>query len=51
MVAMRKTNKQIGTALDISSRTVSTHLTNIFGKLGVESRAELGDYVSDQLIY
>ena len=47
MVAARKTNKQIGTALDISSRTVSTHLTNIFGKLGVASRAELGDYVRE----
>jgi DNA-binding NarL/FixJ family response regulator len=47
MVAMRKTNKQIGSALDISSRTVSTHLTNIFGKLGVASRAELGDYVRE----
>ena len=49
MVAQRKTNKQIGAALDISSRTVSTHLTNIFGKTGVASRAELGDYVRDQL--
>jgi DNA-binding NarL/FixJ family response regulator len=50
MVAQRKTNKQIGAALDISSRTVSTHLTNIFGKTGVASRAELGDYVRDQLV-
>jgi DNA-binding CsgD family transcriptional regulator len=49
MVAQRKTNKQIGLALDISSRTVSTHLTNIFGKTGVGSRAELGDYVREQL--
>jgi DNA-binding NarL/FixJ family response regulator len=49
MVAQRKTNKQIGSALDISARTVSTHLTNIFGKTGVASRAELGDYVRDQL--
>jgi DNA-binding CsgD family transcriptional regulator/tetratricopeptide (TPR) repeat protein len=48
MVAQRKTNKQIGAALDISSRTVSTHLTNIFGKTGVGSRAELGDYVREQ---
>lgn len=49
MVALRRTNKQIGTALDISARTVSTHLTNIFGKTGVGSRAELGDYVRDHL--
>ena len=45
MVAHRKSNKEIGAALDISSRTVSTHLSNIFGKVGVESRGELADYV------
>jgi DNA-binding CsgD family transcriptional regulator len=45
MVARRKSNKEIGAALDISSRTVSTHLSNIFGKVGVTSRGELADYV------
>jgi DNA-binding CsgD family transcriptional regulator/tetratricopeptide (TPR) repeat protein len=45
MVARRKSNKEIGAALDISSRTVSTHLSNIFGKVGVGSRGELADYV------
>jgi DNA-binding CsgD family transcriptional regulator len=45
MVARRKSNKEIGAALDISSRTVSTHLSNIFGKVGVASRGELADYV------
>ena len=43
LVAGRKSNKEIGAALDISSRTVSTHLRNIFGKLGVRSRGELTD--------
>ncbi|HEY4219160.1 MAG TPA: AAA family ATPase [Gemmatimonadaceae bacterium] len=43
LVAARKSNKEIGTALDISSRTVSTHLSNIFTKLGVTSRGELAD--------
>ncbi len=43
MVAQRKSNKEIGTALDISARTVSTHLSNIFVKLGVGSRGELAD--------
>jgi DNA-binding NarL/FixJ family response regulator len=45
LVAERKSNKQIGTALQISPRTVSTHLSNIFGKLKVESRGELTDLV------
>ncbi|MFL5619182.1 MAG: AAA family ATPase [Gemmatimonadaceae bacterium] len=45
LVAARKSNKEIGVALDISSRTVSTHLSNIFVKLGVSSRGELTDYV------
>ena len=43
MVAQRKSNKEIGAALDISARTVSTHLSNIFMKLGVSSRGELTD--------
>ena len=33
-------NKQIGAELGLSARTVQTHLTNIFGKLGVSSRTE-----------
>jgi DNA-binding CsgD family transcriptional regulator len=45
MVAQRKSNKEIGAALDISARTVSTHLSNIFAKIGVESRGELADFV------
>ena len=45
MVAGRKSNKEIGSALQISSRTVSTHLSNIFMKLSVTSRGELADFV------
>ncbi|HEY7234994.1 MAG TPA: AAA family ATPase [Gemmatimonadaceae bacterium] len=44
LVADRRSNKEIGAALDISSRTVSTHLSNVFAKLGVTSRGELADY-------
>jgi DNA-binding NarL/FixJ family response regulator len=33
-------NKQIGQELGMSPRTVQTHLTRIFGKLGVASRTE-----------
>jgi DNA-binding CsgD family transcriptional regulator len=45
LVAARKSNKSIGRMLDISPRTVSTHLSNVFRKLGVTTRAELTDYV------
>ncbi|MGH7620483.1 MAG: helix-turn-helix transcriptional regulator, partial [Gemmatimonadaceae bacterium] len=43
LVAARLSNKEIGTALGISARTASTHLSNIFSKLGVTSRGELAD--------
>ncbi len=45
MVAASKSNKAIGKALSISPRTVSTHLSNIYKKVGVGSRAELSEMV------
>lgn len=48
MVAARKSNKAIGASLRISARTVSTHLSNIFLKLGVASRGELADFVRER---
>ncbi|HYW30195.1 MAG TPA: LuxR C-terminal-related transcriptional regulator, partial [Gemmatimonas sp.] len=47
-VARRLSNKEIGAALDISARTVSTHLANIFDKTGVRDRAVLGDLAREQ---
>ncbi len=47
MVVRRKSNKEIATALDISPRTVSTHLSNIFTKVSVQSRGELADLARD----
>lgn len=44
-VARRLSNREIGARLDVSARTVSTHLSNIFRKLGVDSRGELADLV------
>ncbi|MFO0707260.1 MAG: helix-turn-helix transcriptional regulator [Nitrospira sp.] len=35
------TNKEIASQLQISSRTVQTHMERMFKKLGVRSRAEL----------
>jgi len=46
-VARRLSNKEIGVLFDISARTVSTHLSNIFEKLGVDSRGALADYLRE----
>lgn len=48
LIAKRKSNKEIGTALGISARTVGTHLANIYGKLGVDSRMALADLTREQ---
>ena len=48
LVARRRSNKEIGAALDVSPRTVSTHLSNIFTKLGVGSRGELADLLREE---
>ncbi len=45
LVEERKSNKAIARALSISPRTVSTHLSNIYQKLGISSRGELADHV------
>ena len=40
LAARGMANKQIGVALDLSVRTVQTHLSHVFRKLGVASRTE-----------
>jgi two-component system NarL family response regulator len=40
LVADGKANKEIAVALDISERTVKTHLAHLFEKLGATSRTE-----------
>lgn len=49
LVAERKSNKEIAKVLGISARTVTTHVANIFSKLGVSSRGELADRVREGL--
>ena len=39
LVAQGMTNEQVAEQLVISPRTVNTHLTKIFGKIGVSSRS------------
>ena len=46
LVGKGLTNKKIGKMLYISDRTVQAHLSNIFSKLGVESRTEAAMYAA-----
>lgn len=43
MAATGLSNKEIGSRLYVSPRTVSSHLYRIFPKLGITSRAALRD--------
>ncbi|MEQ1857984.1 MAG: LuxR C-terminal-related transcriptional regulator, partial [Longimicrobiales bacterium] len=47
LVAKRRSNKAIGKELDMSARTASTHLSNIYQKLGIRSRGELADMIRE----
>ena len=44
LVATGMTNKAIGDELFLSPRTIDRHLSNIFAKLGVESRTAAAAY-------
>ncbi len=44
-VAQGRTNREIGEELFLSAKTVEGHLTNVFAKLGVRSRAEVAEAV------
>jgi DNA-binding NarL/FixJ family response regulator len=39
-IVLGKSNKEIGTELDISEATVKTHINNLLGKLGVTDRTQ-----------
>ena len=47
LIAAGKTNKAIATALFLSERTIDRHVSNIFSKLNVPSRAAATAYAYD----
>ena len=47
LVAEGLTNKQIGTRLFISERTVDSHVRNILNKLGFNSRAQIAGWIAE----
>jgi DNA-binding NarL/FixJ family response regulator len=46
LLAMGKANKEIARALTIGEQTVKTHVSNILGKLGVQSRTQAALYAA-----
>jgi DNA-binding NarL/FixJ family response regulator len=46
LVAEGLTNRQIGTRLFISERTVDSHVRSILNKLGVSSRAQIAAWMA-----
>ena len=41
LVAAGRTNAEVASALFLAERTVASHLTHVYAKLGVRSRTEL----------
>ena len=48
LVAEGAGNREIGSRLFISERTVETHVTNMLNKLGLSSRMQLAHWVADE---
>jgi DNA-binding NarL/FixJ family response regulator len=47
-VARGKTNREIGEALHMSPKTVETHLSSVFRKLGIRSRTVLATIIAGE---
>ena len=50
LVAEGRTNREVGTILVVSERTVEGHLSRIYAKVGVRSRAELAHRLTSDVI-
>src|SRR3970282_1887580 len=48
LVAIGRTNKEIGALLGMSPRTAQKHVMNVYEKLGLESRAGLALYAVER---
>jgi len=48
LVAAGRTNREVAAALFLGERTVASHLTHIYAKLGVRSRTELARALHDE---
>ena len=48
LVAEGRTNREVAAALFLGERTVASHLTHIYAKLGVRSRTELARVLHDE---
>src|SRR5512143_3154394 len=46
LIAQGKSNPEIAEALVVSERTVTTHISNIFSKLGFASRTQIASWVT-----
>jgi DNA-binding CsgD family transcriptional regulator len=46
LVADGRTNREVATALFLGERTVASHLTHIYAKLGIRSRTELARHLN-----
>ena len=51
LVARGQTNEQVAEQLVISPRKVNTHLTSIYGKIGVSSRNAATRYAIEQRLF
>jgi len=49
LVAEGRTNKEVAAALFLGERTVASHLTHIYAKLGIRSRTELARRLPDKV--
>jgi DNA-binding CsgD family transcriptional regulator len=49
LVADGRTNREVAAALFLGERTVASHLTHIYAKLGVRSRTELARSLADKV--